>query len=56
LVINIEDCWTSDIMLGATTRTTIALPAALLAATDQAVTAGKAKTVMNLLPELFKEN
>jgi metal-responsive CopG/Arc/MetJ family transcriptional regulator len=43
LVINIEDCWTSDIMLGATTRTTIALPAALLAATDQAVTAGKAK-------------
>jgi metal-responsive CopG/Arc/MetJ family transcriptional regulator len=36
-------------MLGATTRTTIALPAALLAATDQAVTAGKAKNRNELI-------
>jgi regulator of protease activity HflC (stomatin/prohibitin superfamily) len=41
--------WTSNMMLGATTRTTITLPAALLAATDQAVTAGKAKNRNELI-------
>jgi regulator of protease activity HflC (stomatin/prohibitin superfamily) len=41
--------WTSNMMLGATTRTTIALPDALLAATDRAVTAGKAKNRNELI-------
>jgi metal-responsive CopG/Arc/MetJ family transcriptional regulator len=36
-------------MLGTTTRTTIALPAVLLAATDRAVTAGKAKNRTELI-------
>jgi metal-responsive CopG/Arc/MetJ family transcriptional regulator len=41
--------WTSNMMLGITTRTTIALPAALLAATDRAVTAGQAKNRTELI-------
>jgi Arc/MetJ-type ribon-helix-helix transcriptional regulator len=36
-------------MIGTTTRTTIALPAALLAATDRAVTDGKAKSRNELI-------
>jgi hypothetical protein len=37
--------WTSSMMFGTTTRTTIAVPAGLLAATDRAVTLGKAKNL-----------
>jgi metal-responsive CopG/Arc/MetJ family transcriptional regulator len=42
-------------MLGATTRTIIALPTALLAATDRAVTAGKAKNRNKLIARAIQK-